>query len=173
MNLSSSAAGQRRHILLNEIRSVGVAVAFLSTAPMAMADEGVLLSVLDATETSRTSFDRDALEALPRHTIDTHTSVTDGVHHFEGPLMRDVLAAAHFGGDDVLAIALNDYEITIPMSDFERFDVIAALEMDGEILTPRDRGPIWIVYPRDDHAELQDIRYDYRWVWQLTRIQAP
>ncbi len=173
MTLFSSAAVQRRRFLQSGICSIWATVAVLSTAPMAWAEEDVLLTIMDATGSNPTSFDREALEALPRHEVDAHTSVTDGVHHFEGPLMRDVLAAAHFTGDEVLAIALNDYEVTIPMSDFERFDVIAALEMDGEILTPRDRGPIWIVYPRDDHAELQDIRYDYRWVWQLTRIQAP
>jgi hypothetical protein len=43
--------------------------------------------------------------------------------------------------------------------------------MDGERLLPRDKGPIWIVYPRDDFPELTDIRYDYRWVWQLTRLE--
>ncbi|PTW55681.1 hypothetical protein C8N35_1124 [Breoghania corrubedonensis] len=150
------------------------AVAFLlALCSPSLAQEGVLLTVLDTASGEPVTFDRDALEALPRHTVDTHTSVTDGVRHFEGPLMRDVLAAAHFSGKEVLAIALNDYEVTIPVSDFERFDVIAALEMDGEILTARDRGPVWIVYPRDAHAELQDIRFDYRWVWQLTRIQAP
>lgn len=25
--------------------------------------------------------------------------------------------------------------------------------------------------PRDDHAELQDLRYDYRWVWQLDHLE--
>ena len=137
------------------------------------AQEGVILTVLDDASGSETGFDRKAMVALPVLGLDTHTSVTDGVHHFEGPLMRDVLKAAGFTGNAVLAVALNDYEVVIPVSDFEEFDVIAELEMDGEVLTPRDRGPIWIVYPRDDNRELQDIRYDYRRVWQLTRIQAP
>ncbi|KPQ11335.1 MAG: hypothetical protein HLUCCO17_06780 [Saliniramus fredricksonii] len=114
---------------------------------------------------------RADLEALPQQVIETHTVVTDGLRRFEGPLMRDLLA--HFGaeGDEVVARALNDYEITIPVADFEDYDVVAALTMDGERLSPRDRGPIWIVYPRDDHAALQDIRYDYRWVWQLASLE--
>lgn len=171
--LSFIAVSQQRHLPLNCARLLYAALTFVSLTQIVSAQEDVILTVLDRASGSETRFDRDAIVALPAHSLDTHTSVTDGVHHFEGPLMRDVLKAAGFTGDAVLAIALNDYEVVIPVSDFQEFDVIAALEMDGEVLTPRDRGPIWIVYPRDDHRELQDIRYDYRWVWQLTRIQAP
>ena len=162
----------QRFALCQKACSVAVA-AILLFASATLAQENMLLSIDDATSGTPVTFDRQALEALPQHTLDTHTSVTDGVHRFSGPLMRDVLAAAAFEGNEVLAIALNDYQVTIPVTDFERFDVLAALAMDGDPLTPRDRGPIWIVYPRDDHAELQDIRFDYRWVWQLTRIETP
>lgn len=113
----------------------------------------------------------EALAALEQHEVTTQTSVTDGPQVFVGPLMRDVLADAGLEAETITAIALNDYEIAIPTSDFARFDVIAALSMNGVSLTPRDKGPVWIVYPRDDHPELQDIRYDYRWVWQLIRIE--
>lgn len=118
------------------------------------------------------AYDADRLAALPQHRIVTHTSVTDGPQSFSGPLMRDLLADAGISADSVLAIALNDYEIAIPTADFTRFDVIAAMTMNDQALTPRDKGPIWIVYPRDDHAELHDILYDHRWVWQLTRLEA-
>lgn len=118
------------------------------------------------------SYDRDRLQALPQREVVTHTSVTDGPQSFVGPLMRDLLQDAGVTGGTVLAVALNDYEIDLPVTDFARYDVIAALEMNGIDLTPRDKGPIWIVYPRDAHRELQDIDYDYRWVWQLTRLDA-
>lgn len=115
--------------------------------------------------------DRTLLEALPRHELETSTSVTDGVNRFEGFLMRDLLEWVGAEGDTAAAIALNDYLIEIPMADFHDYDVLLADTMDGEALTPRDKGPLWIVYPRDDHRELQDIRYDYRWVWQLYRLE--
>jgi hypothetical protein len=114
--------------------------------------------------------DRRLIEALPQHKLETTTVVTDGVNVFEGFLVRDLLEALGAHGETVTATALNDYVIDIPYSDFERFDVLAAHSMDGERLTPQDKGPLWIVYPRDDHTELQDIRYDYRWVWQLVRL---
>ncbi len=129
-------------------------------------------AITNTNEGDEAVFDRGMLLALPRHSLDTHTSVTDGVQHFEGFLMRDLLARVGAEGETVTAHALNDYVIDIPMSDFERFDVLVAMTMNGRRLTARDKGPLWIVYPRDRRAELQDIRYDYRWVWQLDSLQV-
>lgn len=117
-------------------------------------------------------FDMEMLRALPAVTIETHTSVTDGVKRFEGFLVRDLLKSLGAAGKVIRASAINDYTVEIPMSDLERFDVIVAHSMDGEPLSPHDKGPLWIVYPRDQHPELQDIRYDYRWVWQLNVLDV-
>ena len=86
--------------------------------------------------------------------------------------MRDILARAGAKGETVRATALNDYVMEIPVEDFHRFDVLAALYMDGVELSPRDKGPVWIVYPRDAYPELADIRYDVRWVWQLVTLHV-
>jgi len=118
------------------------------------------------------AFDESILRTLPRHSIETTTVVTDGVRRFEGFLMRDLLAMVGAQGRTVTASALNDYVIDIPIEDFRRFDVLVATHMDGVRLQPRDKGPFWIVYPRDAHDELRDIRYDYRWVWQLMRLDV-
>lgn len=117
-------------------------------------------------------FDRAMIEALPIHTLETSTVVTDGVRSFKGILMRDLLDAVGANGTTVTASALNDYIVDIPVSDFEEFDVLLAFQMDGRQLMPRDKGPLWIVYPRDDFEVLQDIRYDYRWVWQLNHLHV-
>lgn len=116
-------------------------------------------------------FDREMLLQLERHELTTHTSVTDGPQHFSGFLMRDLLALVGAEGETATAHALNDYVVDIPLRDFEEFDVLVAMEMNGERLTARDKGPLWIVYPRDDVDELQDIRFDYRWVWHLDSLK--
>ena len=117
-------------------------------------------------------FDEAMLANLPSAVLETTTVVTDGLRQFDGFLMRDLLTLVGAAGETVTATALNDYVIDIPVEDFERFDVLVATHMDGERLLPSDMGPLWIVYPRDDHAQLQDIRYDYRWVWQLVRLDV-
>jgi hypothetical protein len=102
------------------------------------------------------------LYALPSVELVTSTVVTDGKQTFTGFLMRDLLERLDAEGDHVTAVALNDYAVEIPMADFYDFDVIVAYSMDGTALSRDDKGPLWIVYPRDDHEALQDIRYDYR-----------
>lgn len=115
-------------------------------------------------------FDLAMLQGLPPVRLATTTAVTDGLRQFDGFLLRDLLELVGSTGAVVTATALNDYVIDIDVEDFYRFDVLVAYAMDGEPLLPSDKGPLWIVYPRDQHAELQDIRYDYRWVWQLARL---
>jgi len=118
--------------------------------------------------------DWESLEALGTHSVSTTTSWTDGMHVFEGVLARDVMAALRAEDvETVRAVALNEYEVSIPVADFERYDVIFAWAMDGKRLTARDKGPLWIVYPRVEHSELQDEKYDHRWVWQLYRLILP
>lgn len=147
----------------------------LAAAPFPPPDDRPLLRITgDITHTNQPNaahFDRELLATLPRHELETSTSVTDGINHFEGFLMRDLLERVGAEGDTVTAEALNDYRVEIPLADFHDYDVLVADTMDGNALTPRDKGPLWIVYPRDDHRELRDIRYDYRWVWQLHRLE--
>lgn len=115
--------------------------------------------------------DRAMLEDLGRERIDTSTDWTDGTQSFEGPLVRDLLSRLGASGTTVMATAANDYSVEIPVSDFLRYPVILALEMNGKRLTLRDKGPIWIVYPRDDHPELNDPLINGRWIWQLKRLE--
>ncbi|MDD7974016.1 molybdopterin-dependent oxidoreductase [Roseinatronobacter alkalisoli] len=153
------------------IRLLSFSLLILLAAHPLAASEPVL-TVTGAITNDKIKLTHDNLLELPQKQLITATTVTDGRSTFEGFLIRDLLEAHELNGEVVVARALNDYQIEIPISDFERFDVIGALSMDGVALSPRDKGPIWIVYPRDDHAELQDIRYDTRWVWQLISLHV-
>ncbi|WFE74963.1 molybdopterin-dependent oxidoreductase [Roseinatronobacter sp. S2] len=146
------------------------AAALLAAWP-AFADMPVL-TITGMVEESSVALTLEELRDLPQHQLTTSTTVTDGTPVFEGFLMRDLLDEVQAQGDTVIAHALNDYRMEIPVSDFVDFDVMGALSMDGMPLNPRDKGPVWIVYPRDDHRELQDIRFDTRWVWQLVSLHV-
>lgn len=129
--------------------------------------DGAITNMNSATEAH---LDLGAIRSLPRYTLDTSTAVTDGVKRFEGVLMRDLLRLVGANGTAVEARALNNYSVDIPIADFHDYDVILATHMDSRRLLASDKGPFWIVYPRDQWRQLQDIRYDYRWVWQLNRL---
>ena len=117
-------------------------------------------------------FDMELLHTLPPAQLRTTTAVTDGVRHFEGFLMRDLLALLGAEGVRVTASDLDDYTIDTPLVHSASSDSLVAHTMDDEILLPSDKGPLWLVYPRDQHEVLQDIRYDCRWVWQLDRLEV-
>ncbi|WP_458791231.1 putative pterin-binding protein [Yoonia sp. MH D7] len=155
------------------IKAAALACGLILAGQPVIADQpDIFLQVSGQTLDAPVTLDRTTLEALPVTMIKTSTVVTDGTHSFTGFLMRDLLDHLGATGDSVTATALNDYAVEIPMTDFYDYDVIVATHMDGRALSRVDKGPIWIVYPRDDHRALQDIRYDYRWVWQLYQIDV-
>ena len=118
-------------------------------------------------------FTAQQIAALPQHTIATATPWTDGVKQFQGPLVAEVLKAAGVTLTTQMTVqaqALNGYVIDVPAADFLRWPVIVAYTMDGKALSRRDKGPLWVVYPRDSSKELQDAKYDHRWAWQLSQL---
>jgi len=117
-------------------------------------------------------FDWEMLQTLPGASLKTTTPWTEGRPTFSGVLMRDVLDLVGVDDGSVLAIALNDYSYEIPIADFHRYPVVLAWEVDGHTLTPRDKGPLWIMYPLDEFSgrEKQDV--ELKLVWQLTELKV-
>jgi hypothetical protein len=118
------------------------------------------------------AFDRDMLYELGVTEITTTTPWTDGPRVFSGVLARVVFERVGADGSAVLASALNDYTVEVPMEDFEKYDVLLATEMDGKEMLVSDKGPIWIVYPRDNEPALRERRLHDRWVWQLKALRV-
>lgn len=117
-------------------------------------------------------FDLPMLEALRQHSFVTSTPWYPSTRRFTGPLLRDVLAAVGAQGDNLRLMALNDYRIDMPVSDAQRFDVVVAHRLDSKPMAVRDKGPLFVVYPFDAHAELRSPVYFGRSAWQLRRIEV-
>lgn len=117
-------------------------------------------------------FDVAGLEALGTRTIETTTIWTTGKQTFEGVALGDLLAAVGAKGSAVRATALNDYAVEIPLEDAADGAALLAFRMDGVELSPRDKGPIWVVYPYDTGDEFQTEVIYSRSIWQLNRIEV-
>lgn len=159
--------------VLRPLAALAFTASILSSA--AQASETATLAII-AADGSHHDLNADKIAALPQHTLDTHTAWTEGVQHFDGVLLRDVLASAGIKAEDAKdkvleALALNDFRVEIPAADAYKYDVLLAQKINGKALSRRDKGPYWIVYPRDQHSELNDSRYDHRWAWQLKQLQ--
>jgi hypothetical protein len=121
---------------------------------------------------SRARFDLKSLEALGITKVTTSTPWTEGKKVFEGIRLSDLLKAVGADGATITPVALNDYKLDIPREDFDKYPVILAYRMDGEELRVRDKGPLWIVYPRDDFPELDNRLIRSRWVWQVKELMV-
>ena len=117
-----------------------------------------------------TRFDREMLEKIGLKTVVTETPWTIGSVTFEGVLLRDLIASVGATGTRIVATALNDYSVRIPAEDYTRYDVLVATRRDGEILTVRDKGPTWIIYPWSDNPPLKKQLFYSRSIWQLKAI---
>ncbi len=114
--------------------------------------------------------DLSMLDSLPQVTITTATPWYDKTRRFTGPLARDLVKLLHAEGKQVKATALNDYSISIPLEDFEQYDVVLATRLDGKIMSIREKGPIFVIYPFDDNPELVNEAFYQRCIWQLNRL---
>ena len=115
-------------------------------------------------------FDLAMLEKLPQQTFTTKTPWDRQPVKFNGPLLRDVLAAAKASGTTLQASALNDYKTLIPLADATRFDMVLAHKMNDQAIPVRTKGPLFIIYPFDTKPELQSSVYYERSAWQLNSI---
>jgi hypothetical protein len=83
-----------------------------------------------------------------------------------------VLKAAGSRGSKLYVVALNDYAAEIPLADLEKYDVILARKINGKVLTVRDKGPLFVMYPFDKKPELRTKEIYSRCVWQVNRIRV-
>ena len=116
--------------------------------------------------------DRAMLEAIGLVEIETHTPFTEGTAVYRGVLARDLFNYLGADGDAVSAVAIDRYTIEIPMDDFTDYDVLIALDANGERLRIRNHGPAWVVYPWAQHAELNKAAYHSRSIWQLVSLDV-
>lgn len=138
--------------------------------PGARAQDGprgpVVLTVGKAT------FDMAMLERMKQRSIRTATPWYDNAREFTGPLLRDVLAAAGVPAvGSARFTALNDYRVEIPLDDARRHDVILARLIDGKPIGVREKGPLFVMYPFDEHPELRTTVHFSRCIWQLKSIE--
>ncbi len=116
------------------------------------------------------ALDLEMLEKLPQQNFSTLTPWDKKPIKFTGPLLRDVLALVKANGTRIKAIALNDYQTSIPISDATRFNVIVAYKMNDETIPVKTKGPLFIVYPYDQDETLRSTVYYERSAWQLKAL---
>lgn len=120
------------------------------------------------------AFSFDDLNKLPNTVVRTQTIWTP-TSDFKGPLMRDILSAvgANTEAKNVEVKCHDNFVVTIPISDFKRWKVILAHSQNAQRLTMSTKGPLWIMYPIDDHkADLNNNLTRPKIAWGVKELRV-
>lgn len=117
-------------------------------------------------------FDIDMLKAMEQVTFQTSTPWTDGVQSFTGVSLEALLRSVGVTEGTLTAKAINDYAIEIPVSDAVAGGPILAYLQNGDPMSIREKGPLWVVYPYDSKEDYQAEVIYSRSIWQLSSIDV-
>lgn len=167
--------------LLPFLLSLCVGLWFVSSPPALAEPLGtpsgnVILEIAGAisvtNQNDRAAFDQAMLDALPQRDTRTTTPWYDGAHVFSGPTFSDLLAAVGAKGTMLRVTAINDYSVEMPIAELTKHPVILASRLDGELMSVRDKGPLFVIYPFDEVPELVNEMSFSRSVWQVRQIEV-
>jgi hypothetical protein len=163
-----------KRLFLTGVAAAALCMSMASAWAQAAPKGRVVLTVSGAiakTNAGKThQFDMAMIDALPQHTFTTRTPWYDKAVTFSGPRLSDLIALVGGKGTVMHASAINDYKITIPLSDAVEHPVIMASRIDGKPIPVREKGPLFVVYPFDSSATLRSSVYYERSIWQLKSI---
>lgn len=127
-------------------------------------------NIKNTNEEGKAVFDVASLEKLGLESFQTASPWYNGRTTFTGIPMKKLMDYVGAKGSIVKVTALNDYTTVIPLSDFNKYNVILALKINGEYMRVRDKGPLFIVYPYDSKPELNNQVFYSRSAWQVSRM---
>ena len=113
------------------------------------------------------------LDALPQTRFSTKTPWHEGAVEFSGVSLKDFFAAAGVSPDQhqMQLIALNDYVVDADAAEMIAGDALLATRLNGQPMSVRDKGPIFVIFPFDSRPELNHQSYYSRCAWQLAEIE--
>lgn len=116
-------------------------------------------------------FDREMLLSFRQVKIITSSPWESGINTYVGPKVSDIFERVGASGSEVRVTALNGYKVTISEKDIRQYDFIIALSKNGEKLTVRERGPLFLIYSFDDHPDAFLEHYlNRKTVWQVSEL---
>ncbi|MGH1356513.1 MAG: molybdopterin-dependent oxidoreductase [Thalassovita sp.] len=126
----------------------------------------------DENPQSRKQVSLDEVLELPASEFQTTTIWTEGVQSFRGVWLSDLIAYLEITEGNLDFSALNEYLIEIPLEDIVPGGPLVAYEWNGERMGPRNKGPLWVVFPYDSDAKFQTESIYAQSIWQLDRIEV-
>lgn len=117
-------------------------------------------------------FDLDMLQNMRAVSFSTSTDWTEGVSEFTGVPLYEVLTGLGVTQGQITARAINDYAVTIEFDEIGEDYPIIAYARDGDVMSVREKGPLWIVFPYDLDGIYRTEQVFAQSIWQLDRLEV-
>ena len=124
----------------------------------------------DKTSTSSLEMTLSEFEAIDKSIIKTKTPWHKEKTTFSGVSGKALLEYLGAKATSVDAIALNDYKVSIPVSDLSGSGLIFATRKDDVPMSVREKGPIFVIYPFDANESLKNEVIYGRSIWQIKTL---
>ena len=128
------------------------------------------LTVTGPSATAFVTYDLTELQSMPEVIVNTTTPWTDGMQEFRGVPLAALLPNM-VGVFELRLTAVNDYVVTMPSDLLTDSIPIVAYERNGMLMSIRDKGPFWLIFPFDDSETFMTDAMLSRSIWQLFRIE--
>ncbi|WP_439104461.1 oxidoreductase [Celeribacter marinus] len=117
-------------------------------------------------------FDLASLDAMTQGAFETTTIWTEGLQSFSGVYVHTILESLGLTEGELFVSAINDYVVSMPVSEMRPDEALLATRRNGDEMSIRDKGPIWVVYPYDSDDEFRSEVVYSRSVWQVKQLRV-
>lgn len=115
------------------------------------------------------TYELSELKSMQEVIVNTTTPWTNGLQEFRGVPLAALLPDMD-GAFELRLTAVNDYVVTMPSDLMTESIPIVAYERNGALMSVRDKGPFWLIFPFDDNDSFTTDAMLSRSIWQLFRI---
>ena len=141
--------------------------------------EPVILSiygdiVLDDGQYQRLDFTLSELQALAQAEVITAHPWSAEVHHYQGIDLAALLKLL-FADKEIKNLnleGLNGFSMALEWSKISDFSPILAFQEDGNLMSRRNKGPLWLMLAYDQAPKVQQADFLHYMVWQLRTIRV-
>ena len=133
--------------------------------------EEPVLAVAGLADGAELQLTLDDLREMGAIDLQTGTPWSEGVSTFTGIPGRRFVEALQATGAEVAADAINNYHIAIPFDVFASDTLLIAFARDGQPMSVREKGPLWIIFPYDTDPIYHSDTYKAYSIWSLTRLE--
>ena len=145
------------------------------TIPAPSGEEVLAISGLIAAKNGgdALNFDIPTLERLGLVEYSVHDPWLKESFTYTGVLMSDLLnyAGIFHTAESVHVVALDDYQVDIPIADIKKWPILLATRVNGEYMSVDNYGPTRVIYPYGSHS-IDPTSHNDLWIWSVKSMEV-